>query len=257
MCYEDGSGVVMHQACTNEPVWNVDCHLNDYFNAAPAPGSYLLERWNVARNPYLHVTQPPPPLPGLIIVSRARAYAGNAWQVTAQPDLQDGTSTRSFQWTSSRADCRFDNPSAQSTRYWCPVSAASGGRVRAWLKDSNGGEVTRSQEYQLTTPASPRRTAAGLVRSTTSIEWGQIATLRTRLSDAVNNKGVIAMPVSLYRRPLGHTVWEKIATRNTDSYGRTSFAVKPARTTDYRVVSGRTSTWATGRSAVVRVTVRR
>ncbi len=257
MCYEDSSGAVMQQTCTNQPAWNVDCDLNDYFNAAPAPGSYLAERWNVARNPYLHLTEPPPPLPELTITSAVRAFAGNAWQVTARPDLPNGTTTASFQWTSSRPDCRFDSPTALSTRYWCPVTAATGGRVRAWLKDSNGAEVTRSQEYELTVPATPRRVVVTLTRSTTSITGGQTASLGTRLSDAANNNNLIGMPVSLYRRPSGRTTWEKIATKTTSSTGRTSFAVKPARTTDYQVASGSSSSWANGNSTTVRLTVRR
>ena len=255
MCYEDTSGSAMRQVCVNEPVWHVDCGLNDYFNAAPAQGSYLSERWNAARNPYLQAIEPPPPLPGLTITSAAQAFAGNAWQVTAKPDLPDGTTTSSFQWTSSRTDCRFDNPSAVTTRYWCPVTAATGGRVRAWLRDSNGAEVTRSLEYQLVVPTSRRRVGLTLTRSRTSITAGQTATVGTRLSDAANSFGVIGMPVSLYRRPAGAVTWAKIATKATGSTGRASFAVKPARTTDYRVASGSTSTWANGTSAIGRISV--
>ncbi|MGH3369957.1 MAG: hypothetical protein ACRDPR_08135 [Nocardioidaceae bacterium] len=257
MCYQDDSGAAMQQTCINQPAWNVDCGLNDYFNAAPAEGSYLAERWNAARSPYLHATVPPPPLPGLTIGSAARAFAGNAWRVSATPDLPDGTRTSSFRWTSSRTDCRFDKPSALTTRYWCPVTAAAGGRVRAWLKDSNGAEVTRSQEYRLVVPAAPRRVDLTLTRSATTISAGQTASLGARLSDSASNKEVIGMPVALYRRISGTTRWEKVATRSTSSNGRTSFAVRPARTTDYRVASGSSSTWANGTSATVRITVRR
>jgi hypothetical protein len=256
MCYEDTSGTAMKQACANEPAWNVDCRLDDYFNAAPPAGTYLAQRWNVARSPYLQTSEPPPPLPRVAITSVSRAFAGNAWTVTAEPELSGATTAASFKWTSSRTDCRFEKPGALKTRYWCPVTAATGGRVRAWLKNSAGAEATQSKGYVLAVPASPRRTLLSLTRSTAFVRAGQTALLRTRLTDPTNNNGVIGMPISLYRRVSGQTAWEKIATKSTAPTGRASFAVKPTRTTDYQVASGSTATWKNGNSTSVRITVR-
>lgn len=257
MCYEDLPGTKVHQACPHASALHVDCNLDDYFDAAPAPGSYLATRWNAARNPYLQVVEAPPTPPALTISSATRAFAGNAWKVAARPDLPSGTTAASFRWTSSRPDCRFVRPRRLTTYYWCPVTAAGRGRVQAWLRDSQGNEVSRDRDYRLVVPAAARRTRLALASSTSRITAGQRTRLRARLTDPATTKPVIGMPVSLYRRPAGASSWAKIATKRTSPQGRAAFAVRPGRTTDYQVLSGRTSTWATGSSPTRRIAVRR
>lgn len=257
MCYEDGSGATMRAACQDKPAWFVDCGLDDYFNAAPRTGSYLDNRWNAAQSSYLAASAPPPAPPTLETSSATRAFAGNAWPVRASYRAASGSTVSSFRWTSSRPDCRFDDPTAASTSFWCPVTAAVGGQVRAWVKASTGTETTRTTEYRFVVPTTPRRVATRLAASASRIRAGQTARLRTSLSDAASGKVVIGMPVSLYRRPEGQRSYEKIATRPTTRSGRAVFAVRPSRTTDYLVASGSTRTWASGRSGQTRVSVAR
>jgi hypothetical protein len=66
MCYEDG-GLPMRMVCADKQFEErLDCNHNDYFNANPAPGSYLATHWNVASNQFLinaGTTTPPPSNP--------------------------------------------------------------------------------------------------------------------------------------------------------------------------------------------------
>lgn len=258
MCYEDTSGRSMSQVCRDAPAWNVDCELDDYFHPSPPPGSYLATHWNVADSPYLQGASAPPPLPEVEVTSVARAFAGNAWSVRADPRMPGGRTVSALRWTTTRSDCRFARPAARTTTYWCPVTAAGAGRVRVWLKDSEDLETTDSVEYRLSVPAQPRRTSMSLRSSTTSVQAGGTAVLRGALTDPVSRKNVIGMPVSLYRRLEGRSGWQKLATTSTDPAGAVSFLVRPTRTTDYQVVSGYTRTWASAPSGTVRrVTVLR
>lgn len=45
MCYEDGSGTFNPSACATKVL---DCNRDDYFNPAPAAGSFLASNWNAA-----------------------------------------------------------------------------------------------------------------------------------------------------------------------------------------------------------------
>lgn len=55
MCYPDGPGVVMDFLCTpNTQDALFDCNGDDYFNTAPAAGSYLDLQWNTADSSYLN-----------------------------------------------------------------------------------------------------------------------------------------------------------------------------------------------------------
>ena len=53
MCYQDSPDEVMQYVCASTQEQRLDCNKNDYFNTAPAAGSYLDTYWNVARNSYL------------------------------------------------------------------------------------------------------------------------------------------------------------------------------------------------------------
>lgn len=56
MCYDDGgipAGQVLTKVCLGAPENQIDCNEDDYFNPAPAPGSYLSDHWNVANSEFL------------------------------------------------------------------------------------------------------------------------------------------------------------------------------------------------------------
>lgn len=55
MCYQDGPGVRMREVCLPSSKHEnlLDCNNDDYFHTAPAPGSYLANRWNVASSAFL------------------------------------------------------------------------------------------------------------------------------------------------------------------------------------------------------------
>lgn len=53
LCYPDEPGVAMRQACGRDRGSLLDCGGDDYFNVAPAAGSYLHRHWNVASSAFL------------------------------------------------------------------------------------------------------------------------------------------------------------------------------------------------------------
>ena len=255
MCYSDTSGATMSEVCTSAPAWNVDCRLDDYFNADPPPGSYLAQHWNTARNPYLASVDPPPAPPTVSVSSASSAFAGNAWTVRAEVTVPDGRGVSQVWWTTSRTDCTFVNPTAPTTTYYCPVTAAGTGQVTAWVRDSANLEANATSSYTLAVPPSRRNTALTLSSDATRITRGTGTALRGRLTDSATGKAIIGMPTALYRRPAGQTGWEKIATRSTSPNGTITFAVAPAKTTDYQFGSGYTTTWATANSPIRRIKV--
>jgi hypothetical protein len=53
MCYDDGEGTVLHDACPASHQQLLDCNHDDYFNTNPGPGNYVLTHWNTANNQFL------------------------------------------------------------------------------------------------------------------------------------------------------------------------------------------------------------
>jgi hypothetical protein len=63
MCYADGSPLlVLLDVCPSDQEALLDCRHDDYFNTAPAAGSYLATNWNGANNNFLSSTFSSPTL---------------------------------------------------------------------------------------------------------------------------------------------------------------------------------------------------
>jgi hypothetical protein len=58
MCYDDGWPGTFVQTCTSTYPETFDCKKDDYYNPAPASGSYLATHWDTARNRYLATAEP-------------------------------------------------------------------------------------------------------------------------------------------------------------------------------------------------------
>lgn len=254
MCYSDTSGSAMASACPSLPSWQVDCSLDDYFNAAPATGAYLATHWNVAYSSFLEGAPAPPPPPAISMSAPASFYAGNAVAVSASVAVPAGR-TFVITWASSRPDCKFLASTGATNTFYCPVTAAGGGQVTARVTDSLGMTSSASKTYQLKIPSSRRATVATLSRSKTSITKGGSAKLTAKLTDAVTGKAVIGMRGTIYYRKAGSTTWKVAATRTTGTGGTFTLTVKPSKTTYYLFVSWSTSTWRSDESTTKKIKV--
>ena len=247
MCYTDTSGVQMTNACTSMPSWQVDCKLDDYFNAADSPAGYLATHWNVADSGFLEGAPPPPAPPSISVTAPTKFYAGNAITVAATVSVPAGR-TYTVSWSSSRTDCKFTRSTGLSNTYYCPVTSAGGGQVTARVTDSLGMTSNASKSYQLVTPSRRRATVASLSISRKTIRRGQSATLTGKLVDKLTGKRIIGMKVTIYYRKAGSSTWRVAATRTTGSSGTFTFKVKPSRSTYYMFTSWYTRTWASDQS---------
>jgi hypothetical protein len=254
MCYVDTSGTAMTNACPSFPSWQVDCSLDDYFNAAPPEAGYLATHWNVADSAFLEGAPPPPTPPSITASVPSAFYAGNPVSVRAYVTVPEGR-TYTVRWLSSRSDCKFFSASGLANTFYCPVTAAGGGQITAQVTDSIGMTSNASRTYRLTIPSRRRATTASLRSSTTSIRRGGSLTLIGKLVDASTGKAVIGMRVSIYYRRAGATSWSRLTTRTTTRTGRFSLTVKPSRTTTYLLISWSTSTWASDQSNTRRISV--
>jgi hypothetical protein len=58
LCYADGSGVPLTYLCAGSQEPLLDCNGDDYFNVAPAAGSWLSTHWNLASSAFLESVEP-------------------------------------------------------------------------------------------------------------------------------------------------------------------------------------------------------
>lgn len=85
MCYADGSGAVLQATCADPTLERLlDCNGDDYFNTAPASGSWLAQNWNTASSGFLDTSAPelaPPPAtpPALTTTPARRTKIAAGW----------------------------------------------------------------------------------------------------------------------------------------------------------------------------------
>ena len=58
LCYNDGSGATLTYLCASSQEPLLDCNGDDYFNVAPAAGSWLATHWNLASSAFLESVEP-------------------------------------------------------------------------------------------------------------------------------------------------------------------------------------------------------
>jgi hypothetical protein len=103
MCYNDGGPYFVNggtiQTLCNVPFQAYDCNGDDYFNAAPAAGSYLATHWNSARSTFMCPlarcqTAGAPPVARLAIPS---AWSGAPFTLSAAGSTDDA-GIAAFYW---------------------------------------------------------------------------------------------------------------------------------------------------------------
>jgi hypothetical protein len=179
MCYTEDSGAAhaMQQDCAGLPgaiPQNYDCGRDDYFNPAPAPGTYLATHWNTYDSAFLApcgeiapacgggqlwVPTPPAATSGPTIAGTAR----RGYRLTAQPGAWSNTpSGYSYQWQRLAADGWEDIDSADGQSY-IATSDDLGRRLRVTVIATND-DGTASAASGGTAPIG----ASGLSRAATS-----------------------------------------------------------------------------------------
>ncbi|MFE2726017.1 RICIN domain-containing protein [Kitasatospora sp. NPDC059327] len=162
MCYSDTPYYpAMKTVCPdNASDARLDCHHDDYYNTAPAPGSYLATHWNVANNRFLIAgggTGPnPSPTP------TATATASPTRTATPSPTgTSTGTPTPTPTPTATTTPTPTGSPTATTTPSptGSPTRTATPTPTASPTTGSTGPEVTTSQITQnsvmLSWPAAP------------------------------------------------------------------------------------------------------
>jgi hypothetical protein len=186
MCYDDGgvkAGQAMAQACATV---QYDCNGEDYFNPAPAPGSYLAANWNVYDSSFL--------------CSPATCVSGGPVDVAPEGPIDEGGAT-----TVQPA------PPATGTTTATPPTSGSGGRARPRSR-------TRAERSVDALLADGRKALRRGVPATLRLRFSAPSTGRLRVSLSVGSKRA----ASLSRRMRGgrSTVVLRVGRAARRSYSR-------------------------------------
>ena len=248
MCYKDTASTVTEQVCTR--AGQVDCNNNDYFHPNPKASSYLATNWNVANSRFLESGSAPPPPATTTVSVPSSGLAGVPWRVRV--DL--ASTGASVTWSSTRDDCRFDNPTSPVTTWSCRADATGAGEILANVTE-NGLNTPYSMPVVLETPTTPRPPSLAAAASRTEITSGNTVTLTGTLTDVTDGKPIYGMPVDVWERPSGASNWTRVSGATTNLAGKVSHAVAPRRNTMYMFSAAGTATWGAAGSQQVEVRV--
>jgi hypothetical protein len=170
MCYADGGPTAMQYPCATiagAMSKTYDCGGDDYFNPAPAGGSYLATHWNVYRSVFLAgcaevapacgesggATLAPPVSTAHPAISGS-AREGSTLAATTGTWLNAPTAY-AYQWQRAFAGAYADIPGATSASYTLRTSDV-GARLRVLVVASNGdGNVVDTSEETAVVTALP------------------------------------------------------------------------------------------------------
>ncbi|QWC85015.1 hypothetical protein KLP28_16000 [Nocardioidaceae bacterium] len=125
MCYDDSAsgGGAPRQVCPEQQRWQLDCGRDDYFNTAPAPGSYLATHWNLASSSFLDPAPAMPAAPvGVAAPTTPSTVAGEVARLRAE--VPPGATVR---WAMD--DPRCDTADAPATGLGFTVRCFNAGTV--------------------------------------------------------------------------------------------------------------------------------
>ena len=128
MCYDDagpyfkdgGGAGDLHTLCA-QTLQALDCGGDDYFNAAPAPGSYLATHWDAARSTFLCPlarcpTPGAPPVANLSVPTAPPGIPLVGWSgapfTLSAAGTTDDSGIRSYEWDVANYDGRIDQVTA-------------------------------------------------------------------------------------------------------------------------------------------------
>jgi hypothetical protein len=151
MCYADGPDVVVTYPCSDQAHSDIfDCGHDDYFDTAPAAGSYLADHWNTARSDWviggeIAAQGPPPtvepPTVGLAAGNRmgTTTVARLSWPEVADPSAVSAYQLQRRKDAGSWLDVAL--PAAQSTSMELSlvIGSSYAFRLRAVDADGNPG----------------------------------------------------------------------------------------------------------------------
>ena len=236
MCYKDTSTTVVRQVCTR--AGQVDCNNNDYFHPNPKSGSYLDNKWNVARSRYLTGGEPPPRPAVTSVTVPASGLPGVPMPVRA--DI--ATAGADVIWSSTRGECWFEAPQRASTSWTCPATADGTAQITVHVTE-NGITTPYDKTTALVVPSVKQPLSASADASSSRIIVGGNVTVTGKFMAMATAAPVAGLPVRLQARPKGNRSWNDVATDKTNANGVARFALSPQRNVAYRVFSSTNKTW--------------
>ncbi len=183
LCYDDGSGATLTYLCASSQEPLLDCNGDDYFNVAPAAGSWLSTHWNLASSAFLATVEPdawssPPPATPPPTTTTSAAPAPTA---AAPIPLPPATTTP----TSTSSPASTGNPRRWVVTKWS-ATLTSAHPVRRLRLHALAGELRARVRIHAATGA----TGATRVRVTVRDGAGRVLTSRRLRSGAVLSRTV-------------------------------------------------------------------